>query len=96
VGLRGQELSPGWPGSSWSRLESRALQDPPYGRGGHGMAESDQLALDSPVALAGIVAGHLHHQGPDRRRDWRSAWLSARVGPAAGNELGVPTQQGSG
>jgi len=42
VGLRGQELSPGWPGSSWSRLESRALQDPPYGRGGHGMAESDQ------------------------------------------------------
>jgi hypothetical protein len=54
VGLRGQELSPGRPGSSWSRLESRALQDPPYGRGGHAMAEADQLALDAPVPQRGL------------------------------------------
>jgi hypothetical protein len=60
------------------------------------MAEADQLALDAPVPPARIVAGHLQHQGSDRRRDRWSARPSARVGPAVGNELGMPTQQGSG
>ena len=73
-----------------------ALQDLPDGRGGDGMAEADQLALDASVAPAGILAGHPQHQGPDRRWGGWSAWSSVRVGPAAGDELGVPAQQGSG
>jgi hypothetical protein len=60
------------------------------------MAEADQLALDSSVAPAGILAGHPQHQRSDRRRGGWSAWSSVRVGPAAGDELGVPAQQGSG
>src|SRR3954453_8618589 len=60
------------------------------------MAEADQLALDASVAPAGILAGHLQHKGPDRWWDGWSAWLSVRVGPASGNEVGVPPQQGSG
>jgi len=60
------------------------------------VAEADQLALDSFVAPAGILAGHPQYQGPDRRFNARSAWSSMRVGPAPGNELGVPAQQGSG
>ena len=60
------------------------------------MAEADQLALDSSVAPAGILAGHPQHEGPDRRRGGWPAWSSAQVGPAAGDELGVPAQQRSG
>ena len=78
------------------RMESRALQDLPDGRGGHDMAESDQLTLDPSVAPSGILAGHPQHQGPDRRCGGRSARSSAGVGPAAGDELGVPAQQRSG
>jgi hypothetical protein len=60
------------------------------------MAEADQLAVDAPVAPAGILAGHPQHQDTDRRRDRWSALSSARVGPAAGDELVVRAQQGSG
>jgi hypothetical protein len=96
MGLRGQELSPGRPGPSGRGIEPRFLQDLPDGRGCHGMAESDQLALDPSVAPTGILAGHLQHEVPDRRCGGWSAWSSVRVGPAAGDELGVPAQQGSG
>jgi len=37
-----------------------------------------------------------HNQRPDRWCDGWSARVSSRVGPAAGHELGVPAQQGSG
>jgi hypothetical protein len=60
------------------------------------MAESDQLTLDPSVAPAGILAGHLQHEVPDRRCGGWSAWSSVRVGPTAGDELVVPAQQGSG
>ena len=93
VGLRGQELSPGRSGSSWRGIESGVLQDRPDGRGGDGVAESDELALDPSIPPAGILAGHAQHQGADRRCGGWSAWPSARVGPAAGDELGVPAQQ---
>jgi len=65
-------------------------------RTGHGMAESDQLALDASVAPAGILAGHPQHQGPDRRCGAWSARRSAGIGPVVGDELSVQTQQGSG
>jgi hypothetical protein len=83
-------------GLSWRGIESRVLQDPPDSRGGHGMAESDQLALDPSVAPAGILAGHPQHESSDRRCGGWSAWSSVRVGPAAGDEVGVPAQQRSG
>ena len=60
------------------------------------MAESDQLALDPSVAPARILAGHLQHEVPDRRCGGWSAWSSVREGPAAGDEVVVPAQQGSG
>ena len=43
-----------------------------------------------------VGLGHLQHQRPDRLCDGRSAGVLSRVGPAAGNELGVPAQQGPG
>jgi hypothetical protein len=78
VGLRGQELAPGRPGPSGRWIEPRTLQDRPDGGGGHGMAEADQFAVDSPVSPAGILAGHPQYQGPDRRCGGWSAWLAAR------------------
>ena len=96
VGLRGQELSPGRAGPSRGGVDAGGLEDRPDGGGGDRVAEADQLALDASVAPGGILPGHPQHQGPDGLRDGRSAWLSARVGPAAGDELGVPAQQGSG
>jgi len=57
LGLRGQELPPGRPGPAGCWSEPRALQDLPDGRGGHGMAEADQLTLDAPIAPAGILSG---------------------------------------
>jgi hypothetical protein len=64
TGLRGQDLSPGRPGPSGRGIEPDVFQDLPDSRGCHGMAESDQLALDPSVAPAGILAGHLQHEGP--------------------------------
>jgi hypothetical protein len=96
VGLGGEELSPGRSGSSWRGIESGVFHDLPDGGGGDGVAEADQFAVDASVAPAGILAGHLQHQVPDRRCGGRSAWSSVRVGPAVGDEVGVPAQQGSG
>jgi hypothetical protein len=91
-GLRGQELSPGRPSSSWRGIESCVLLDPSDSRGGHGMAEADQLTVNPSVAPAGILAGHPQHEGSDRRWGGWSAWRSVGVGPAAGDELVVPAQ----
>jgi hypothetical protein len=59
------------------------------------MTESDQLALDASIAPARILAGYPQREGPDRRCGGWSAWRSVQIGPAAGDELGVPAQQGS-
>jgi hypothetical protein len=96
VSLGEQELLPGRPGPSRRGIEARTLQDSPDGRGGYGVAESDQLALDPPVAPSRILAGHPQDQGSDRRCDGWSARSSVRVGPASGDELSVPAQQCSG
>jgi hypothetical protein len=58
AGLRGEELSPGRSGPSRRQIEPSALKDRPDGRGGHGMAKADQLALvgaENPVTSC-----HLH------------------------------------
>ena len=73
-----------------------ALQDRPDGGGGDSVAESDELALDASVAPGRVLPGHPQHQGPDRLWGGWAAWLSSWVGPAAGDEVGVPAQQGSG
>jgi hypothetical protein len=44
VSLGEEEPAPGRPGSSRRWIEARALQDRPDGRGGYGVAESEQLA----------------------------------------------------
>jgi hypothetical protein len=58
------------------------------------MAEPDQLALDASVAPGGVLAGHPQHQIANDLGDrWTAWWL--RIGPAVGDELGMPSQQRS-
>jgi hypothetical protein len=52
--------------------------------------------ISPSIAPARILAGHPHHQVADCGRCGWSAGSSARVGPAAGDEVGVSAQQGSG
>ena len=94
VGLRGQELAPGRAGPSRGGIDARGLEDRPDGGGGDLVAEADQLAVDASVAPAWVLPGHPQHQRPHGLCDGRTAGLSSRVGPAAGDELGVPAQQG--
>jgi len=96
LGLSGEELVPGRAGASLGGVEAGTLEDRPYGGGGDSVAEADQLAVDAAVAPVGILSGHPQHQRPDRWCDGWSAGVSPRVGPVAGDHLGVPAQQGSG
>jgi hypothetical protein len=91
LGLQGQELSPCRPGPLGSRIESGTFQDCPDGRGGHRLARPTHP--ESCCSPSGEVAWAI--------RDTR-AWIGGevggrparrpRVGPASGNELGVPAQ----
>jgi hypothetical protein len=60
------------------------------------VAETDQLAQDASVAPGRVLPGHPQYRRPHGCCDGRAAGLSARVGPAAGDQLGVPAQQGPG
>ena len=51
-----------------------------------------QHAVDASVAPGWVLASHPQHQGPDRLWGGRATWLSSRVGPAAGDEVGMPAQ----
>ena len=63
---------------------------------GNRMAEANQLAMDCVGIPRSGSRGHPQHQRPNRwRRGW-AAWLSLRIAPPAGDQLGVPAQQGSG
>src|SRR5215213_3569597 len=55
----------------------------------------DELTVDASVAPGRVLVGHPQYQGPDRLRGGWAARLASRVGPAAGNQSGVPAQQGS-
>ena len=95
VGLRSEELSPGRSGPSRGGIEAGFLEDRPDGGRGDRMAEADQFALDSSVPPPWVLPGHPQHQRPDGLRDGRTAGLSSRIAPAAGDQPGVPAQQGS-
>ena len=59
------------------------------------VAEADELAVDASVAPGRVLAGHPQHQGADAAAGWVGGRLPSRVGPAAGDQLGVPAQQGA-
>jgi hypothetical protein len=85
VGLNGEELAPGRSGPVRGRIDARSLQDRPDGGGGDGVAESGEFALNASVFPGWVLSAI-------RTASVRSG---AGVGPAAGDQLGVPAQRGS-
>jgi hypothetical protein len=59
VGLRGEELSPGWSGPLRGGIDAGGLQNRPDGEGGDRVTESDELALDASVAPGRVLPSHL-------------------------------------
>jgi hypothetical protein len=96
LGLRAEELAPGRSGPLRSGVNARGLEDLPHRRGGHPVAEADQLALDASIAPTRVLPGHPQHQRPNVLRNGRTARLLSRVGPAVRDQLSMPAQQRSG
>jgi hypothetical protein len=59
------------------------------------VAEPDQFTLDASVTPPRVLPRHPQYQRPDRLGERWPAWLSSRVGPPAGDQVGMPAQQGS-
>ena len=73
VGLGGQELSPGRAGAVGCRVDAGGMEDLPDGRGTDTVAESGEFAVDSPVALSGVLAGQAQDELFDRGAGARSS-----------------------
>jgi hypothetical protein len=54
LGLRTQELRPGWPGSSWRGVDAVGLEDLPYGRRRDLDSQAGQFSVDPAVSPFGI------------------------------------------
>lgn len=59
------------------------------------MSEARQLAADLPVAPGRAVVGHFQYESADRRAGAGASWCTARIAPAALNQIGVPAQKGA-
>ena len=95
VGLRGQELLPGRSGPPWCGVDAGGLKDLPHCRRGDRMAEPDELAVDASVSPPWVLPRHPQHQIANDLSDRWTPGCSPWIGPAAGDELGMPSQQRS-
>jgi hypothetical protein len=84
LGLRGEELAPGWTRPARCRVEASVMEYLPHRGGSDAMAESDQFALHSPVPPGGILGCHADDKLLDRRRGrWTSGSAAYGVVPLA-------------
>ena len=70
------------------------MKDLPDGGGPDLVAESGEFAVDASISPAGVLGGQAEDQGTDARGDGRSAGSGRWDGPAAGDQLAVPAQDG--
>jgi hypothetical protein len=70
------------------------LQDRPDARCGDDDAHGGQFAVDAAVAPLGILLRQQRHHGGGSLGDSRSTGSAVRVGPAFGDKVAVPAQQG--
>jgi len=92
--LCSEELRPGRSRPSRRWVDAVTLQDRPHARGGDDDAHGGELAVDAAVAPLWVF---LRQPEDERRGSLRHAWPTGpavRVGPALGDEVPVPTQQG--
>ena len=71
-----------------------ALQDRPDARGRDDGAHGGELAVDAAVAPGRVLLREAEHEGGGPLGDGRSTRPAVWVGPALGDEVAVPAQQG--
>ena len=71
-----------------------AFQDRPDARGGDDDPHGGQFAVDAAVAPGWVLLRQAEHHGRGSLRDAWSTWPAVREGPALGDEIPVPAQQG--
>jgi hypothetical protein len=74
VGVRFQERPPGGVGTPGCGWDPPLFQDSADRALSDAVARAPQLAVDSPVSPAGIIAGHRDDQVADLLGERRSAW----------------------
>jgi hypothetical protein len=70
------------------------VQDRPDGRGADPVAEAGEFAVDASISPGGILGGQADDEGAQAGGDGWSTGLGRLSGPAAGDELAVPAQDG--
>ena len=96
VRLGPQELGPRWSGPPRRRVDSGGVQDGPDGGGADLVAEAGELAVDAAVPPGGILGGQADDEAAEAGGDGGSAGPDRLGGPAAGDQLAVPAQDGAG
>jgi hypothetical protein len=91
--LLAEELAPAEARSARDGLDAVAAQDVPDRARRKRVAEPGGFAVDAVVAPARVLGRERQHELARLRRDRRSARWSPREGPAAADELAMPTQQ---
>ena len=94
VRLGPQELGPRWPGSARRWVDAGAVQDVPDGGGADLVAEAGEFAVDAAVSPGRILGGQTHDQGAEAGGIGGSTRPGRPGGPAAGDQLAVPAQDG--
>ncbi len=92
LGLRTQELRPGWPGPSRRGIDSGIPQNLPRCRRRYLHAQAGQFPVDPAVAPFGVLPGQPKDQGLDVPPGGRAAGLGVHGPrrPAAADDVAVP------
>src|ERR1019366_8545409 len=80
--------------SARRRLNAVTIQNFPDARGGDGDAHGGELAVDPPVAPVWVLLRQPEDQRCGSFRDAGPTGPGVRVGPALGDKVPVPAQQG--
>ena len=94
MGLRSEELRPGRSGPPRRGVDAGGVQDSPDGGGADLVAEAGEFAVDASVSPGRVLGGQAHDQGAQAGGDGGSTGPDGLGGPAAGDELAVPAQDG--
>ena len=92
--LCSEELRPGRSRPSRRWVDAVTLQDRPHARGGDDDAHGGELAVDAAVAPLWILLRQPEDKRRGSLRDGRPTGPGVRVGPALGDKVPVPAQQG--
>ena len=92
--LRSQELRPSRSQSPRRRLDAVTLQDRPDARGGDDNAHGGELTVDAAVAPGRVLLRQPEDERGGSPRGTRPTGTAVGIGPALGDEVPVPAQQG--